>query len=180
MRLDSFTITTVYLALLGVVSQVSGDPVSMAVALSLAIATVALARKAKDEGEASYMMVSSALNFLFLPLLLQKLAESPLIRATLFVPASIFQLEEFLKSPRVAAPGREPREPVQRAEEERAVVPKVKTFEPLFEAADRREPMITFCPHCNRVLIGRPRYCDKCGRSLAVHSERHASEQASQ
>jgi len=104
MRLDSFAIVTVYLALLGVVSQVSGDPISMAVALSLAIVTVALARKAKDDGEASYMMLSSALNFLFLPLLLQKLSESPLIRAALFIPASIFQLERFLRSPRIAPP----------------------------------------------------------------------------
>jgi len=104
MRLDTFTIITVYLALLGVVSQVSGDPISMAVALSLAIVTVALARKAKDDGEASYMMLSSALNFLFLPLLLQKLSESPLIRAALFIPASLLQLETFLRSPRIAPP----------------------------------------------------------------------------
>jgi len=104
MRLDTFTIITVYLALLGVVSQVSGDPISMAVALSLAIVTVALAMKAKDDGEASYMMLSSALNFLFLPLLLQKLSESPLIRAALFIPASLLQLETFLRSPRIAPP----------------------------------------------------------------------------
>jgi hypothetical protein len=111
MRLDSFTITTVYLALLGIMSQVSGDPTSMAVALSLAIATVALARKAKDEGETSYMVLSLALNFLFLPLLLNKLSESPLIRAALFIPASIFQLERFLRSPRIAPPIPEPMEP---------------------------------------------------------------------
>lgn len=166
MRLDSFTITTVYLALLGVVSQVSGDPTSMAVALSLAIATVALARKAKDEGEASYMMVSSALNFLFLPLLLLKLSESPLIRATLFIPASIFQLEEFLKSPRIAVPTPKSKEPAEQLEEEPAAVPKPKASKPLFEAADRHEPIIISCPHCNRVLIGRPRYCDMCGRQL--------------
>ena len=102
MRLNSFTVTTVYLALLGVVSQLLGDPASMAVALSLAIATVALARKAKDEGEASYMALSLGLNFLFLPLLLYKLSESPLIRAALFIPASLLQLEAFLRSPRSA------------------------------------------------------------------------------
>jgi len=102
MRLDTFTIVTVYLALLGVMSQVSGDPISMTVALSLAIVTVALARKAKDKGEPSYMALSLALNFLFLPLLLYKLSESPLIRAALFIPASLLQLEAFLRSPRSA------------------------------------------------------------------------------
>jgi len=102
MRLDTFTIVTVYLALLGVMSQVSGDPISMTVALSLAIVTVALAMKAKDKGEPSYMALSLALNFLFLPLLLYKLSESPLIRAALFIPASLLQLEAFLRSPRSA------------------------------------------------------------------------------
>jgi len=104
MRLDSFTIATVYLALLGIASQVSGDPLSMAVALSLAIVTVGLATKAKDAGEASYMVLSLALNLLFLPLLLYKLSESPLIRAALFIPASILQLETFLRSPRSVPP----------------------------------------------------------------------------
>ena len=104
MRLDPFTIATVYLALLGMASQVSSDPTFMAVAFSLAIATVALAMKAKDQGEPSYMVLSLALNFLFLPLLLNKLSESPLIRAALFIPASIFQLERFLRSPRIAPP----------------------------------------------------------------------------
>lgn len=104
MRIDPFTIATVYLALLGVASQVSGDPTSMAVAFSLATAAVALAMKAEDQGEPSYMVLSLALNLLFLPLLLYKLSESPLIRAALFIPASIFQLERFLKSPRITPP----------------------------------------------------------------------------
>jgi len=104
MRLNSFTVTTVYLALLGVASQVLGDPVSMAVALSLTIATVALAMKAEDKGEPSYIALSLALNFLFLPLLLYKLSESPLIRAALFIPASLLQLETFLRSPRSTPP----------------------------------------------------------------------------
>jgi len=118
------------------------------------------------------LMLSSALNFLFLPLLLQKLAESPLIRAALFIPASLFQLEEFLKSSRIAVQKPKSKEPAQRMDEEPAAVPEVKASRPPFETEDRREPITVTCPHCNQVLIGRPRYCDKCGRSLAVNSER--------
>jgi len=93
-----FTITTAYLATIGIAAQVLGDPAYMILAVALAITTVTLAMKAKDKSEPRYIMVSFALNLFLLPILLLKVTESPLIRTALLIPAMILQLEEFLNS----------------------------------------------------------------------------------